>query len=501
MPVAPPPTAYREKVAAGWLGKCLGGAIGMPYEGVPALRRPLTAADVVVPATPNDDLELQLIWLVALREHGLGLDCETMGRYWRRFIPRGCDEYSIALRNLRRGIAPPESGYFENYFADGMGAAIRSEIWAMVFAGRPGLAAQFAIADATVDHWGDGVWAEILMARLEATAFELDDLTALYRRALAWLPAESRLRQAVTTALELHGAGVPPARAFQQLKARWSHPNFTDCAMNCAYLAAALLYGDHDFVKTILYAVNFGRDTDCIAASAGAVLGIADGLEAIPAAWRKQVPDELALSDFVATMPGIPRTLSELTHETIRLHERWRDLPEPPGAGAYEPFRPHRERPRPHRWLMLDESEGDMSALAAELRRTGRCPERFRERVVSTGELVFSLAPAARAANTVHLFSFFEASGLPETVVISATADVGMTLYLDDVRLVNHHSRLPLLPSFHRAEGGAAFAYPLQAGRRYLVHWVLYYCHEADLAALMFGDLDNNYLDGITLTI
>ncbi len=493
--------AYADRVAAGWLGKCLGGLIGMPYEGVPAMPFELTPDRVVIPNVPNDDLELQLIWLTALREHGMALNAEIMGEYWRKFIPRGCDEYSIAIRNLRRGIRPPESGFHENFFTDGMGAAIRSELWAMVFAGRPELAAQFSIADASVDHWEEGVWAEILTARLEAEAFRESDLRLLLRRALAPLPENSRVRQAVADALNRYEAGTPEATARQELQCRWDHPNFTDCAMNCAYIACALLYGEGDFVRTILGAVNFARDTDCTAATCGAVLGILGGTERIPEGWRNQVQDRLALSDFVSAVPDIPRTLSELTAETVRLHERFQDVPAMPGAGQYRPFQSVIPRTKPHRWLVLAEGTCDPAELERELRQTGRCPERFREYVAATGELVFAPFPAAVDAVTVHLFTFLSAATLPETVVISATADVGMTLCLDGVRLVNHHSRRDMLPSFHRAEGGAAFAYPLEAGRRYLVHWMLYHCRSSTRAALMLGDSNNNHLDDVTMSI
>ena len=64
------PETYRDRVYGCWAGKCLAGAIGMPFEGVsyqPALRpETITVLDV-----PNDDLELQLVWLIALERHGL----------------------------------------------------------------------------------------------------------------------------------------------------------------------------------------------------------------------------------------------------------------------------------------------------------------------------------------------------------------------------------------------------------------------------------------------
>ena len=166
----------RERISGCWAGKCLGGAIGMPFEGVP-YRPNLTPESIRLRQdVPNDDLEMQLIWLTGLRERGLDLDAAAFGDLWRRHIPAGCDEYSIAIRNLRHGVNPPVSGWLDNCFADGMGATIRSEIWAAVFAGRPDAAMHFAELDASVDHWRDGVWGEIFMAAAECRAFTTGEL-------------------------------------------------------------------------------------------------------------------------------------------------------------------------------------------------------------------------------------------------------------------------------------------------------------------------------------
>lgn len=48
---------YLDKVRGCWLGKCLGGAIGMPYEGVPYTVE-LREEELHISDVPNDDLEL-----------------------------------------------------------------------------------------------------------------------------------------------------------------------------------------------------------------------------------------------------------------------------------------------------------------------------------------------------------------------------------------------------------------------------------------------------------
>ena len=65
---------------------------------------------------------------------------------------------------------------------------------------------------------------------------------------------------------------------------------YADLAPEAVSLAlAAVLYGAGDFVKTLLFAVNLGRDADTIAAMAGAVGGALVGYEAIPDSWRRAI--------------------------------------------------------------------------------------------------------------------------------------------------------------------------------------------------------------------
>ena len=75
---------YLEQLRGCWLGKNIGGTLGMPFEGSKEMN---DAAFYVqdLDGTPeaNDDLDLQLVWLLAAEEHGVyHLNPEIMGEYW-----------------------------------------------------------------------------------------------------------------------------------------------------------------------------------------------------------------------------------------------------------------------------------------------------------------------------------------------------------------------------------------------------------------------------------
>ena len=495
-------TDYRDRVTGCWIGKCLGGAIGMAYEGVP-WRPNLTEAEIVVQDVPNDDLELQLVWLMALERHGLPLSHEILGKVWLEHIPHGVDEYSVALRNLKRGILPPASGWKDNFFADGMGAAIRSEIWAAVFAGRPDAAGFFASLDASVDHWGDGVFAEVYMAMAECFAFQIPEPAGALKKALALLP-DCRLSRVLNEVHHLYDDGMSAADARDFLILRYSHHNFTDCVMNLAFATFALLWGGGDFIRTVLLAMNMGRDTDCTAATAGAFLGIAGGTAAIPEQWRNTVRDELTVSSFIRRIPGIPLTLSSLTDRTFALHESLH-LPKE-SYPFYKPYVSDGGEPSLDRsiWLAVNESECDIARLEQILAATGHCPPELRSRIVEFDGLTMDLAPYAEPGGNLHLFSFLTVDNPnldPEDVYLSATADTGLTVWMDGKKLFDQFSRARMIPSFHRAEGGMCFLYPLHHGEHRLVHIRLYSCVKPLRCTFMFGNGDRDHLEGIHLEI
>lgn len=485
---------YRDKVAGCWIGKCLAGAIGMPFEGVP-YQVDITEDKINIQDVPNDDLELQLIWMAALKKYGTDLRSKQLGEFWLEHIPHGCDEYSIALRNMQHGVMPPLSGYKDNFFADGMGAAIRSEIWAAVFPGQPEAAAYFAEQDASVDHWGDGVWAEIFMAAAESIAFVEDDIAASLKKALAMIPDHTRLFKTLDSVIKLYESNIEEEEARRIVREKFYHHNFTDCVMNLSFIVFSLLWGRGDFIKTIMSTVRFGRDTDCTAASCGAFLGICRG---VPEEWSRKVNEKLTLSHFVEIIPDTPKTLSKLIEETIELNNRLKPDKSYP---AYEPVKAQAFPPAA-RWLILDESEHNIPAIKETLLKIGKCPEELKKFIAGTSDLQMDLSSYAKNANTLNLFSFLEIDNAGAgDVIISATADVGLTLWIDDKRVLNHHSRQLSIASFHRAEGGAAFLYPLKNGGRYFVHLKLYNCFPPLKSALMFGNIYNDHLDGFNLSI
>ncbi len=325
----------RDRIFGCWLGKNTGGTIGAPVEGW----RNLPMLPMVFPEQnePNDDLDLQLLWLNMLEKCGPDFTYQDLAKAWRGTFFR-FDEYGIAVANMERGIMPPASGVYNNYFFECMGCPIRSEIWATAAAGMPDTAAYFAMMDATVDHGGESVYAEIFFAVMESLAYTADNgtdaLPELIRKALDYIPEDCAVRQAVEYVCQ-HVESMDMQTMRAELIKMYDRGNFSHCLINIAFTVAALLYGKGGFLETMVHAANFAFDADCTAATAGAILGILLGEKEIRRRYPEQHFDCRIVTCGVKAelIPAMPASIDELTDRTLACWEIVRNLPNPPVLG------------------------------------------------------------------------------------------------------------------------------------------------------------------------
>lgn len=313
---------YRDKVYACWLGKNIGGTLGAPYEGQKTLLdldffRPLPQE-----SAPNDDLDLQLVWLKMLEDRGVRPRLADFAEYWLKHLyPYPWDEYGYCLRNLSRGLRPPISGCFENDFIDQMGSPIRSEIWACIAPGNPQLAAEMAWKDAVLDHaGGEGVYGEMFLAALESAAFVVSDPQELIEIGLEMIPIYSAVSRSVRSAVWCHKNEIPWEQAREKILNRFGHNHPCHAPQNLGFIIMGWLYGE-GFGDQLCKAVNCGYDTDCTGATLGSILGILGGSAGIPDKWKEPVGEKIVQHAFTRGISG-PKSVSELTDRTVALAEQ-----------------------------------------------------------------------------------------------------------------------------------------------------------------------------------
>ena len=314
---------YRDKVYACWLGKNIGGTLGTPDEGK-KYPHSLTFYDPVPDGNaPNDDLDLQLVWLVMLEREGLPPRLPHFAGYWRQYLHKyPWNEYGFCNRNLQRGLMPPVSGWFENYFVDEMGSPIRSEIWACLSPGDPQTAASLAWMDSAMDHaGGEGTYGEMFWAAVESAAFVLADPVELIRVGLVMIPPACNISRVIREALWCWQHGVRYDDARERITRIYWHEQPCNAIPNHGFTVLGWLYGE-GFGDSLCRAVNCGFDTDCTGATLGSLLGILGGTRAIPAKWSEPIGTNIVLHEFTVDC-GVPKSLDELTERTVRLAEEF----------------------------------------------------------------------------------------------------------------------------------------------------------------------------------
>ena len=335
---------YKAKLNGCWLGKNIGGILGAPFEGTRGVRNiDFYAQNLSGEPPANDDLDLQLVWLNAVEEHGRHVNASILGDYWLTYIVPDWVEYGVGKSNLKMGLVPPLSGVYENTYRNSNGCFIRSEIWACLFPGHPEKAVRYAYEDGIVDHAYEGVYAELFCAAVQSAAFALSDTRGLIQIGLSYIPERCGVANAVRTVVSCYEEGL----TWQEARIRvltvepcsfgvqWTplgeipdeipagSPGY-DAPGNIGIVIIGWLYGGGDFGKSICIAANCGEDTDCTAATLGAILGIIGGDGSIPEKWRAPVGDAIATCCINRSNGGvdIPATVSELAERILMLAPR-----------------------------------------------------------------------------------------------------------------------------------------------------------------------------------
>ncbi len=315
-------SVHEDKVRACWLGKNIGGTLGAPYEGQRTVHALKFYDPVPDGSAPNDDLDFQLVWLKMLEDVGVHPSLTDFADYWIRHLSSyPWNEYGFCRRNLERGLRPPISGCFDNYYIDEMGSPIRSEIWACTAPGDPQLAARMAWMDSSLDHaGGEGTFGEMFWSAVESAAFVCSDIPVLLSIGLSMVPVWSRISRVIRDVIWCHENGARWDEARQRVITNFGREQPCHAPQNHGFAVIGLLYGE-DFGDKLCTAVNCGYDTDCTGATLGSFLGILGGTEGIPEEWTAPVGETIVLHRFTQGLDA-PRTISDLARRTCAVAER-----------------------------------------------------------------------------------------------------------------------------------------------------------------------------------
>lgn len=260
------------------------------YNPVPPMMRPLA------------ELDLQVLWLETVRDHGAPQTAFHLAEVYRDRYARDAEPF--ALWNLRQGLLPPATGSSENPWGEQFTAAARSQLWACLAPGWPAEAARLAGLAASVDHYGEAAYAAMFIAAVQSGAFVGLTIPKLIGIGLRMIPFDSVTANCVRAAVNAvqTGASGEEARSRLLSAAGANDPDFAPC--NVATLVYALLTGNGDFSKTVCTAASMGGAAQQVTGAAGSVAAILGWT--IGEDWLHPVAD-----GFASNVDGAPKKLTK----------------------------------------------------------------------------------------------------------------------------------------------------------------------------------------------
>lgn len=244
-------------------------------------------------AEPDDDINYTLIALILLEEKGLDFQTADVARAWLRLLPAGATwtaeraAYQTVLTRMDPEFVNGADPGFDldecsdNEFNDWIGAQIRADLYGWVCPGRPALAADLAIRDASLSHRGDGVYGAAFIAALGAAIPATDSLVEAMDIAASHIPKDSKVAAAVSLGRALSDDPL----AIKKLKKAYAGLSPVHTLNNLSLVVWALCSSHGDFSAAIGNAVAAGWDTDCNGATVGGLLGLSGA--PIPKHWTK----------------------------------------------------------------------------------------------------------------------------------------------------------------------------------------------------------------------
>ncbi len=251
----------------------------------------------------DDDTNYIVLAMLLIKKYGRDFTAADVAQHWMESQSKNayCTAERVAFRNFVNGYYPPESALYKNPYREWIGAQIRGDFFGWINPGDPKTASEYAYRDASISHVKNGIYGEMWVSALLAAVGGGADIESAIRIGASYIPEGSRLHEALTGVLASYEKGMTAEEFFLDFHKRWNDEDGFDwchTVSNAEIVAASLLWGGGDYGKTICLAVEQGFDTDCNGATAGSVVGLANGFSSIPPVWTSKISGTLYTSIF-----------------------------------------------------------------------------------------------------------------------------------------------------------------------------------------------------------
>lgn len=288
---------FFDKTYYGWLAQICAGALGTAIEGYTTeqLRKEFGEiyGYVRTPNTYNDDITYEVAFLQALERTGKELTSGDIAEEWTALIPFGWSAEEWALKNIKSGIYPPQSGFMNNPYREWIGAQMRGAVCGMVMPGNALETARLAFMDGVVSHHNNGVLGEVFNAVMVSMAYVENDVKTILQDAFNYIPKNSEYFSVIDFALQACKNNSNWEDAWKLCREKFKKYNWIHAYPNVAAEVVALWFGGNDFDEVMHIIAMIGYDVDCNAAQIATVLGIINKEKTCQEKWTAPFGDEI----------------------------------------------------------------------------------------------------------------------------------------------------------------------------------------------------------------
>lgn len=324
---------YRDKMKAGWIGQIAGVSRGAPTEFkwgdkiIPENDVPKWTPGMINDAFDQDDLYVEMTFLRSLEVYGLDVSIRQAGIDFANSEYRLWCANDAARKNLRRGIAPPDSSHprFTKCPND-IDYQIEADFSGLIAPGLPNAAIRFGEKFGRLMNFGDGVYGGQFVGGMYCEAFFESDIKKIIAAGLACIPEESQYAEMVRDVLKWHSENPDDwEKCWKLVQEKYrENPEYQmdsnggiDVKINGAYILTGLLYGNGEIDKTIIISMRCGQDSDCNPSNAAGILCTSIGYSKLPERFKSELDEKKIFSYTEYDFPKLIDACEKLARKLV----------------------------------------------------------------------------------------------------------------------------------------------------------------------------------------
>jgi hypothetical protein len=280
--------------------------------------------ELINDAFGQDDLYVEMTFLRSLEQYGWDVPLRQAGLDFANSKYALWVANDAGRRNLRNGIAPPDSSHpqFHNC-AGAIDYQIEADFAGLICPGMPDQVIALGEKFGRLMNYGDGVYAGQFIGTLYAEAFFETDIAKLIEAGLKAIPSQCLYAEMVRDLVRWHQENPEDwAKTWDLVVKKYRQDrnyyiSALDVKLEAAFVLMGLLYGKGDLDQTMIISCRCGSDSDCNPSSSGGILFTTRGMKNLPDRYYKKLNEKGVFSYTAYTFPGLIEVSEKLARQAV----------------------------------------------------------------------------------------------------------------------------------------------------------------------------------------